>query len=69
MKEEYVNCIIIGHSSDDGDDINKLFLDCGADDFEAKPTSYKSLRNLYNLILTIHASLIQLIVYCRLQQG
>ena len=46
MKEEFVNCIIIGHSSDDGDDINKLFLACGADDFEAKPTSYKSLRNL-----------------------
>jgi hypothetical protein len=44
----YIDCIIIGHSSDDTEDIIKGFLEAGANHFEKKPTSYKKLNDIFN---------------------
>ena len=42
----YADCIIIGHSSDDSEDIIQGFLEAGANQFEKKPTTYKNLNEI-----------------------
>ena len=44
--QNFVNCCIVGHSSDDDADTIKLLLDSGAHCFERKPLSYDKLNNL-----------------------
>ena len=43
MKAGYQNCLIIGHSSDDGKSVVDSFINNGAEMFEKKPISHSSL--------------------------
>ena len=44
-KENYENDFVMGSSSDDGYEIEKLFLDSGADMVKSKPVSYVIMKN------------------------
>ena len=46
--KSYADCVIIGHSSDDSEDIIQGFLEAGANQFEKKPTTYKNLNEIIN---------------------
>jgi hypothetical protein len=44
--ENYIDCSIIGHSSDDNDETIMNFTKAGSNGFEKKPTNFKKVGNL-----------------------
>ena len=44
--KNFIDCVIIGHSSDDDYETRNNFIIAGADAFEKKPTSFKNIGDI-----------------------
>ena len=42
----YIDCFIVGHSSDHDSKTVKTFMDVGADMFEPKPTNFNNVKGI-----------------------
>ena len=47
-ENNYISTIIVGHSSDDGSEQRKLFLEAGVDFIMNKPIKFQELKDFLN---------------------
>jgi hypothetical protein len=52
-EEGYQNCVVVGHSADDDEEVVRNFRKCGADFFEKKPPVAKNIKKILDKLMNL----------------